>query len=166
MIITFILHFPRICSTVFLATICIVVMHCLFYPCNSFHLSSLSAPLCLLFTGALAVSANSSGFTHQRKVIHMSDVHCTGWERGIMECASFTHTLDDGIMLMRNVKLEVVAVQCVSSCPPIQSSNSTNSTPNSTAPECSWPDTRGKELVPLNYSKCVLFCACLLNTYV
>ena len=153
-----ILHFPRTCSTVFLAILCIVVMCFLFYTCNSFHLSSLSPPFCLFFTGALAVSANSSGFTRQRKVIHMSDVHCTGWERGIMECASFTHTLDDGIMLMRNVKLEVAAVQCMSSCPhtpSIQTSNSTNSTPNSTASECSWPDTRGKALVPLNYSKCV-----------
>ena len=133
-----------------------------FFPLYSLSLSSLSPPSILLSTGAVAVS--SDAFERQRKLIHMSDVCCTGWEWEIRECASFNHSREDGEMLMMNPDLDVAAVRCVGSCPPPtipptfppkSPTNSTSSPPVST-PDCTWSYSQGEVLVPLNYSEWVL----------
>ena len=99
--------------------------------------SSLSPPSILPSTGAVAVS--SDGFIRKRKLIHKSDVCCTGWEWGIKECASFDHSREDGEILLMNEELKVAAVRCVGNCPPhsptLPVEPSTVASPtNSTAP--------------------------------
>ena len=77
-----------------------------------------------VYTGAVAVNITRAGFSKPKKVIHRSNVHCTGREYSITSCSGYTHSFDVGIQLMD--KLEVAGVSCQPNIPTIDKVYQTN----------------------------------------